>query len=56
LAIQTRETFLFTSISYYRLSRQRIEEFGEAVFCIDALQQALVRGAPEIFNSDQGSK
>lgn len=25
-------------------------------FCIDALQRALVRGTPEIFNSDQGSQ
>lgn len=28
----------------------------EADFCIDALQRALVRGTPEIFNSDQGSQ
>lgn len=28
----------------------------EADFCIDALQQALVRGTPEIFYSDQGSQ
>ena len=28
----------------------------EADFCIEALQQALGRGTPEIFNSDQGSQ
>jgi len=28
----------------------------EADFCIEALQRALVRGTPEIFNSDQGSQ
>ena len=28
----------------------------EADFCIEALQQALSRGTPEIFNSDQGSQ
>jgi putative transposase len=28
----------------------------DSLFCIDALQAALMRGTPEIFNTDQGSQ
>ena len=34
----------------------RLSNTLEAVFCIDALQEALEQGQPEVFNTDQGSQ
>lgn len=34
----------------------RLSNSLEGSFCIEALQQALALGCPEIFNSDQGSQ
>ena len=34
----------------------RLSNTLDTEFCVDALQQALARGRPEIFNSDQGSQ
>ena len=34
----------------------RLSVFIDAAFCVDALEAALARGRPEIFNSDQGSQ
>lgn len=34
----------------------RLSNTLDSLFCIDALQQALVYGTPEIFNTDQGSQ
>ncbi len=40
-----------------RVLAWRLSNTMEADFCVDALQEALDRyGAPEIFNSDQGSQ
>ncbi len=36
--------------------RWRLSNTQDSLFCIDTLQQALVYGKPEIFNSDQGSQ
>ena len=33
----------------------RLSNTLEADFCVDALQEALGRGRPEVFNTDQGS-
>lgn len=34
----------------------RLSNSLETAFCMEALEEALVRGSPEIFNSDQGSQ
>ncbi len=34
----------------------RLSIFMDAAFCVDALEDALSRGRPEIFNSDQGAQ
>ena len=34
----------------------RLSNSLDADFCVDALEEALARGSPEIFNSDQGSQ
>ena len=34
----------------------RLSVFIDAAFCVEALEAALARGRPEIFNSDQGSQ
>ena len=34
----------------------RLSIFIDAAFCVDALEEALSRGRPEIFNSDQGAQ
>jgi len=34
----------------------RLSVFIDAAFCVEALEEALSRGRPEIFNSDQGSQ
>jgi putative transposase len=34
----------------------RLSNTMDAGFCIDALQEALIKGKPEIFNTDQGSQ
>jgi len=34
----------------------RLSIFMDAAFCVDALREALSRGRPEIFNSDQGAQ
>lgn len=34
----------------------RLSIFMDAAFCVDALEEALSRGRPEIFNSDQGAQ
>jgi len=42
-------------VSRYVLS-WRLSNLLEASFCIEALEEALLKGRPEIFNSDQGSQ
>jgi len=42
-------------VSRYVLS-WRLSNLLEASFCIEALEEALLRGRPEIFNTDQGSQ
>ena len=41
--------------SRYVLSR-RVSNTLEADFCVDALEEALSKGKPEVFNTDQGSQ
>ncbi len=58
--IPVRHGFLYlTAIidwySRYILS-WRISNTLDVAFCIDALEEALEKGSPEIFNSDQGSQ
>src|SRR5215469_10946502 len=42
-------------VSRYVLS-WRLSNLLEASFCIEALEEALLKGCPEIFNTDQGSQ
>ena len=34
----------------------RLSNTPEVLFCLEALEEALAHGRPEIFNSDQGSQ
>jgi len=60
-SIPMRKDFLYLAAimdwSTGKASSWRLSNTMDAEFCIEALQEALVRyGAPEIFNTDQGSR
>lgn len=50
--------FLVAVIDWYSrfILAWRLSNTLDGIFCVEALQQALTHGQPEIFNSDQGSQ